>query len=277
VIVAILPARFAGVLLAALVASIPVKGQTLLDVGPGTGSAAGATSPAGNWTLTLGALGIVRPAYEGSDAYLFGAAPIFDLRFRDLAFASVRDGIGINVVREDWLKLAPVIRYRCGRDQDDNRALQGLGDVNGTIEGGVLATVGPGPVQLRLEAVQGLNGDGHKGFLARADLTYGMPVGRDIFVAGGPSVTYADRRFSQTYFGIDADQARRSGYRVYDANAGFKDIGFGVNANWRFWRSFSVVGVAEVKQLLGDVADSPIVKDETQGFVGLGITWRGGF
>jgi outer membrane scaffolding protein for murein synthesis (MipA/OmpV family) len=258
--------------LASLVA-LPVGAQQLLDVAPGAQTPG---PPDQRFTFLIGALGVVRPAYEGSDAYLFSAFPVLDIRFRDIFFASVRDGIGVNVIRDEWLTLAPVLRYRFGRDQDDNRALFGMGDVNGTIEGGLLAAFGPGPLRLRLEVAQGLNGDGHRGFQARADLTYGTRIGERLFVAGGPSVVYADRQFHQSYFGVSPEQSARSGYAPFSAKAGFKDIGFGVNGSYRLWGGFALTGVAEVKQLLGDAADSPIVRDETQGFFGLGITWRGG-
>jgi outer membrane scaffolding protein for murein synthesis (MipA/OmpV family) len=265
--------RLGAVAVMAALALAPqaVRAQGLLDVAPG----AAAPTQAQRWSLTLGALGAVKPDYEGSDSYGFTPLPVIDLRYSDLFFASVRDGIGVNVVREDWLKLGPVVRFRPGRDQDDNRALYGLGDVGATVEGGVLATLGEGPVRLRLEAAQGLNGGGHRGFQARGDLTYGMRLGSSVLLAGGPSLTFADREFTQSYFGITADQARRSGYRAYDAKAGLKDAGFGVTATYLLGRGFALTGIAEVKRLLGDAADSPIVRDETQGFLGLGLSWRG--
>jgi outer membrane scaffolding protein for murein synthesis (MipA/OmpV family) len=260
--------------LSSLVALAPAapRAQGLLDIGPGAILNPG---PDPRWTLTLGALGALRPDYEGSSDYGFGAFPIIDLRYGELFFASVRDGIGINVIRTDWLQLAPVVRYRFGRDQDDNDALRGLGDVDGTVEVGLLATIGPGPWRLRLEGVQGVNGGGHGGFFARADLSYGTRVTERLFVSAGPSVTWTDGDFTQTYFGITPEQSRRSGYRVYGAGAGFKDVGVGLTANYSLGSGFSLTGIAEVKQLLGDAADSPIVREETQGFLGLGISWRG--
>jgi outer membrane scaffolding protein for murein synthesis (MipA/OmpV family) len=257
---------------AALLASVPAHTQGLLDIGPGAILSPG---PDPRWTFALGALGAIRPDYEGSSDYGFSAFPVVDIRYGELFFASVRDGIGVNVIRTDWIKLAPVVRYRFGRDQDDNDALRGLGDVNGTVEGGLLATIGPGPVQLRLEGVQGLNGDGHKGFFAQAAVTYGTAIGQRAFVSIGPSVTWTDSSFNRSYFGVTPDQSARSGYRVYDPGSGFKDVGLNVVGNYRLGSGFSLTAIAEVKQLLGDVADSPIVREETQGFLGLGISWRG--
>jgi outer membrane scaffolding protein for murein synthesis (MipA/OmpV family) len=266
--------RFAGAVLAAALAAWPATAQQLLDVAPGLDAP---QRPTTRWTVTIGALGAVRPAYEGSDAYVGSAFPVFDLRYRDIAFASVRDGIGVNILREDWVTLAPVLRYRVGRDQDDNRALYGMGDIEGTFEAGVLAVFGTGPVRLRLEAAQGLNGGGSEGLQARADLTYGASLGSRLFVAGGPNVTYGDRSFNQTYFGVSPQQSARSGYPQFAAGAGFNSVGLSATANYRLWRGFSLTATGEVKQLLYDTADSPIVREQTQAFFGLALAWRGGW
>jgi outer membrane scaffolding protein for murein synthesis (MipA/OmpV family) len=266
--------RFAAAMLAAAFAAGPAAAQQLLDVAPGLDAP---ERPTTRWTVTIGALGAVRPAYEGSDAYVGSAVPVFDLRYRDIFFASVRDGIGVNVLREDWVTLAPVLRYRFGRDQDANRALYGMGDIDGTFEAGILATFGTGPLRLRLEAAQGLNGGGSEGFQTRADLTYGTVLGPRLFVAGGPNMTYGDRSFNQTYFGVSPQQSVRSGYQQFSAAAGLNSVGLSATANYRLWRGFSLTATGEVKQLLYDAADSPITREQTQAFFGLALAWRGGW
>lgn len=268
------PLRFAAIPLLAGLAAVPAHGQGLLDVGPGLRPAE-TPAEAPRFSLTLGVLGTVAPVYDGSDSYRFAAFPAIDLRYRDIAFASARDGLGLNLIRADWITAGPVVRYRFGRDADENRALRGLGDVGGTVEVGVLANIGTGPLRLRLEAAQGVNGDGHRGLQARADLTYAQPLGRRMLVSFGPSVSYGDSQFNQTYFGITRDQAARSGYAEYRPGAGIRDVGFGGSAVYRLGGGFALTAVAEVRRLLWDVADSPIVRDETQGFLGLGVSWRG--
>lgn len=268
------PLRFAALALLAGLAALPAHGQALLDVGPGLRPVEPQPAPP-RFGLTLGAIGTVAPVYDGSDSYRFSAFPAIDLRYRDIAFLSARDGLGLNLVRADWITAGPVLRYRFGRDADDNRALRGMGDVGGTAELGVMATLRAGPMQLRLEAAQGINGEGHRGFQARADLTYAQPIGQRLLVSVGPMISYGDSQFNQTYFGVTRDQAVRSGYREYNPGGGIRDVGLGASAIYRLGGGFALTGIAEVRRLLWDVADSPIVRDETQGFLGLGISWRG--
>ena len=89
--------------------------------------------------------------------------------------------------------------------------------------------------------------------------------------------TYASEDYMSDYFGIDADNAARSGLDQYDADAGFKDtgvdlvLGFGQGPGWRA----SLIG--RYRRLLDDAADSPIVKDEgdrDQYFAGAVVGYR---
>ncbi len=250
----------------------PLAAQELIDRGD---TIAVPTPPA--WSLTLGALGAANPDYEGSNDYGFLGAPLIDLRYRDLFFLSSRDGLGVSVIRVGGFSAGPLLRYRFGRDQDDNDALRGLGDVGGTVEGGLFARYQAGPWVALVNAAQGLNGGGHRGATVHASLGYGGRLAEDWRFSLGPSVTWASGNYMQTYFGIDQQQSANSGYAVYDADAGFKDVGFGGTVSWRFWRTAAVTAIAEVKQLLGDAADSPIVDQAgsaTQAFVGLAVSYR---
>jgi outer membrane scaffolding protein for murein synthesis (MipA/OmpV family) len=90
------------------------------------------------------------------------------------------------------------------------------------------------------------------------------------------SATWADSRYNETYFGIDANNAIRSGFDTYDAKGGIKDVGVSVNVTYMWTENWGVTGVLGVTQLVGDAADSPIVEDAgsaTQGLAVLGVTY----
>ena len=70
----------------------------------------------------------------------------------------------------------------------------------------------------------------------------------------------------QTYFGVSTGDARRSGLKRYDADAGIKDIGINLAANWIITQNWSVMGIVSYTQLLGDASnDSPIVDEGSEG------------
>src|SRR5690348_11193168 len=51
------------------------------------------------WQTVLGAGVDVQPLYPGARPYHVMPAPVFDIRYRDLAFLSVGAGLGVNVLR----------------------------------------------------------------------------------------------------------------------------------------------------------------------------------
>lgn len=233
--------------------------------------------PAAAWSLNVGALAGLRPDYEGSNDYSFLGAPLLELRYGgDRFFVSTRDGIGATVLRFGGFTAGPLVRYRFGRDQDDNDALRGLGDVGGTVEAGGFLRFQEGGWVAVINAAQGINGGGHRGATVFASLGYGGRLAPRWLFSLGPSVTWASDNYMQSFFGITPAQSARSVYAPYNARAGIKDVGFGGTLTWRVTDQAALTAIAEVKELLGDAADSPLVDrgSATQGIVGLTVAYR---
>jgi hypothetical protein len=72
-----------------------------------------------------------------------------------------------NLVNYDGFKAGPIARYRFGRDEDDNNALDGLGDVNDSIELGGFLKYEIGIWSAGLTVAQDVAG-GHEGLVAEA-------------------------------------------------------------------------------------------------------------
>lgn len=234
--------------------------------------------PATVWSLNVGALAGLRPDYEGSDNYSFLGAPLVELRYGgDRFFVSTRDGIGATLVRIGGFTAGPVLRYRFGRDQDDNDALRGMGDVGGTAEAGAFLRFQEGGWVAVINAAQGLNGGGHRGATVFASLGYGGRLAERWLFSLGPSITWASDNYMQSFFGVTPTQGARAGYAPYSPGAGVKDVGFGSTLTWLATDQIAVTAIAEVKELLNDAADSPLVEragSSTQGFFGLALSYR---
>jgi outer membrane protein len=118
--------------------------------------------------------------------------------------------------------------------------------------------------------------EGH-GYLVTPAIKARRNLGGGVSLAGSVLGTYASEDYMSDYFGIDADDAARSGLDQFDADAGFKDVGvdlvlgFGQGPGWQA----SLVG--RYRYLLDDAADSPIVDeegDENQLFAGVLVGYR---
>ena len=120
-------------------------------------------------------------------------------------------------------------------------------------------------------------GDTHEGTQISFGPSYSYSPTEKIRLGVSAEATYASDGYNETYFGIDADNASRSGLSQYDAEGGMKDVSVGVNATYLWDENWSATAVAGYTQLIGDAADSPIVEDEGsagQGMVGVGISYR---
>ncbi|WP_085905519.1 MipA/OmpV family protein [Kiloniella majae] len=218
------------------------------------------------WDLELGAIGGFSPDYEGSDDYEVMGLPYVHAAWNDTVILTMRDGPGIYLQHEIWddFSAKAGIRYEFGRDENDNDALEGLGDLDvGAVAVGALAYE-YGPFEFSAELVSDLTGD-REGTKATFVADYRVMVlenkGRFSF---GPSITWADDNYMENTFGINATQAAasRNNYAIYDAEGGIKDVGLNASFSYALTENISLLATGGYSRLLGDAADSPIVDDE---------------
>jgi outer membrane protein len=242
-----------------------------------------ATAPAHavDWTIGLGAG--YAPDYEGSDDH--EPVPLWNLRASDLYGSTTYVDIFAtrltsNLIAHPNLRLGPMVEYIPERDDVDNNAVDELEKVDPSVMlGGLLGwdfvvtqaqAVGV-EVQARADVANG------HGWLVTPALRLRRSLGGNLAVSGAILGTYASEDYMSDYFGIDADDAARSGLDQFDADAGFKDagvdlaLGFGQGKGWQA----SLIG--RYRRLLDDAADSPIVDDEgdqDQFFAGVLVGYR---
>ena len=228
-------------------------------------SASGGSESA--WTFSLG-LGVgAGPDYEGSKDYQplplwFGRAERDD----NISVGIRGTTVDANLVPDSIFRAGPVLNYRFGRDDVENDQVDDLQDVDGTFEVGAFVGVeldvagGPAVWGAGLQGLQGTGG-GHSGFLATFELFYRTPLSDRWSIGLTGDSTWASEDYMEAFFGIDADDAARSGLDTYEADAGIKDVGLTADINFRIDENWGVGLIAGYKRLLGDAADSPVVDD----------------
>jgi outer membrane scaffolding protein for murein synthesis (MipA/OmpV family) len=229
------------------------------------------------WQIETGLAVESRPLYQGARLYRVLLGPVIDVRYRDLAFASVGEGIGVNVIRGDNYRAGIAVGYDLGRDaKDDLDHLKGLGNVSAAptvkLFGSYVISRGL-PLVLRADVRQFAGGA--DGAVADFDLYAPLPgSSQKLVLFAGPSVTWADRLHLQTVFGVDSNQARASGYTDYQAHDGLESAGFGFTAI-RFIDEHWLVNMnIAANRLLGSAANSPITQARTQKVVVLAAAYK---
>jgi outer membrane scaffolding protein for murein synthesis (MipA/OmpV family) len=230
-----------------------------------------------DWRVRLGAAFSLRPRYYGADRYQVVGGPSVDIRYRDLFFASTGEGVGVNVLRGPNWRAGIAITYDLGRRAaNDPGHLSGLGNINPAPEAKLFADYVISkefPLVLRADIRRNLGGtDGWIG-----DLGAYLPLpgsSEQFFWFGGPTLTFADSRYMNRWFGVSPTQAAASGYPNYHANPGLKSVGAGVTAVWYFRKHWFMTADVAVQQLVGSAARSPITQVSTNGVFDFSINYQ---
>lgn len=241
-----------------------------------------------DWRLTLGIGGMVSPDYEGSDDYEGTPLPLIDLSWKDKVSIGTLGGPGIKVnffeiqgpTPKDKLTFSSSVGYGGGRDQDDNDALQGLGDIDSGVIVGLGADYKYRDFGISLEINHDATGD-REGTTVKAGVNYSLKVGLPrTKLTLGTDMTWADDEYMGNIFGISAAQSAssRRGFGAFDASSGIKDVGVSAKLMHRWDESIGILGQVGYSRLLGDAADSPIVDQDGDAgqfsaLIGISYSW----
>lgn len=226
------------------------------------GTAAIERESTADWQARIGLGAGMVPDYEGSNDYQ--VVPSLYARIHWKSGYSVElEGLTLraNLLTSKMWNFGPVFRYRMGREDVEDNAVDRMRDIDDSLEAGAFVKVVVDNWNARLDAVRDI-ADGHDGYLI--SIHTGYILFRDSFwrISAGASATYADDNYMETYFSVDENNSARSGLNTYEAEAGLKDIGVTLSANYSVSRNWGVMGILGYKRLLGDAEDSPIVDKE---------------
>lgn len=234
-------------------------------------------SPTGNWTVMVGIGGQYMPDFVGSKNGKFMPIPIFSIRRAGSIdqFRGPRDSASIALLDVGNFRAGPAFKYVAARKADKYAELTGLGDVKAAYElGGFVEYYPVDWLRLRGELRHGIGG--HTGAVADVSADVIVPLIQRLTISAGPRFTWKSSKATAPYFGVDAAQALASGLPMYDAKSGAHSVGFGSQISYRINPQWEVHAYVEYEKLLGDAADSPLVKlrgSSNQTTVGLGASY----
>jgi outer membrane scaffolding protein for murein synthesis (MipA/OmpV family) len=229
------------------------------------------------WHTTLGVADSLQPLYTGARPIHVEFGPVIDVRYYDIAFASVGEGLGYNIIHGTNFRTGIAIGYDLGRNvSEDYRRLYGLGDIKPApvIKLFESYVISKGlPLIFRADLRQFIGGaDG-----AIGDVEVFSPLpgsSRNLVILAGPSVTVADGLYMRREFGVSATQARASGYPLYNAHAGITAVGFGFSATRIIHDNWLINAEVAASRLLGSAYSSPITEVTLQGVFALSVAYQ---
>ena len=254
-------------LLSASIVIVVLSGQASAQQWPDNAQAENADLPSSapqtkNWNYTIGGGVGYAAAYEGSDKYEFLVVPILDVEYKNgLFFGNTRNGIGSYPIQGEHYKLGGSIGYAPGRDEsDDRKNLAGMGDLDASPTANLLAEYDLGPAQLSGALSTALSGD----YGTTIDLNIGSShnLTDTLILSGAIGTQWADQKHMRNHFGVSSAQSVQSAYNPYGAESGFKSVGFRVTATYNMTDQWNTSLTFMGDQLIGDAADSPLVKED---------------
>ncbi|MFX1674135.1 MipA/OmpV family protein [Paraburkholderia sp. A2WS-5] len=225
----------------------------------------------------LGVGATFQPRYDGSERYHMLVGPSIDIRYKDLLFGSTGEGFGVNVLQGQNWRMSVAAAYDLGRrGHDDPEHLNGLGNINPAPEMKLAAEyVVSKEFPLVFRAAFTRSFGGSNGWTADLGAYMPLPGSNETFYwFAGPSVTFADSNYMQSWFGVTPQQAAASGYRQYSASAGLKSAGFGITMVYFVNKHWFVSADGALRRLLGSAADSPIIQSKTDGVCDISINYQ---
>jgi len=231
--------------------------------------------------VTVGML----PDYQGSNDYTAGGAPFFRLTWpkSEYYLRLLATDLQANIINHPVLRFGPAVNYRFGRNDDvEDNVVKHMKEIEGTIEAGAFMGIelvaSSNPRQRFLASVEFLGdvGGEYKGYNVTLTASYWMPVSKPVDLTIGAGINYADNNYMETYFGVDQNDADRTGLDVYKAESGFYTARVNAGAVLHLSESWHLAAGAQWRPLLNDAADSPIVKDrgsKDQWIYGLGAAY----
>jgi MipA family protein len=239
---------------------------------------ASAQDEGGGYTITLGAGAQTYPKYPGADSYGINPLPIFGWRREGspMPFEAPDDGIGPGILgRDSAFNFGPALRFQNKRDEDDVGAP--VGDVGFTVEVGGFVELFPSDnFRIRAEVRQGLGG--HEGLVGDLGADFVVRDENSYIFSIGPRLRWADNDYHDAYFGVPAP-IPASGLAAYNPNGGIYAFGAVAGLTHKLGRNWGVQAYVGYDRLVGDAADSPIVRafgsrDQFSGGAGLFIEFN---
>ncbi len=70
-----------------------------------------------DWRVVLGAAAEAEPVYQGAAATRVYGGPVFNIRYKDIAFLSAGEGLGYNFLRGSHYRVGVSLGYDAGRQE----------------------------------------------------------------------------------------------------------------------------------------------------------------
>lgn len=220
------------------------------------------------YVVNLGIGGMAKPQYPGADRSMFVPYPIIEFERLYLPFFGQRERT------TEGVYFYPSFGVIGERKPSDDKSLVGTKKIDWAFEAGMGAGFRYDWLQAFATIRQGFNG--YSGQTGELGLDVLVPVTNRVDVAFGPRASWGSTDYMETYFGVTQAESAKGILSPYKPDAGFKSAGLAAEVNWWLTDRTRLQVKGSWDRLIGDAADSPIVRhgSRDQWTVGIGISHK---
>jgi MipA family protein len=212
-----------------------------------------------DWKISVGPGLYVFPKFPGSSQLQVLPFPVQDISWKDRVFSQGPDLLGVNALLGANYHLGASVSFDFqSRSASDDPRLKGLPDVHYGPKLRLFADYTWWAFTGAAAVYKDIAGTG-QGLTAMADLFVSAPFG-ELLLSAGPGVTWANAMYTNTFFGVNAQESAASGLRRYSPGSGLRDVHFNVNATYKFNRHWSANVSTVIGRLEHAAAGSPITE-----------------
>jgi MipA family protein len=225
------------------------------------------------------------PEFQGASAYAPSFTPGLFIRYGRFSISSISGfvtrkdadvvrGLAADLLNTEQLRVNFGLRIDRGRDSSDSAALTGIEDARTTLRGRLLVSRALGDGWSASIRTSGdLLGRGG-GWLFDTSISKSFHIAPGAAWSWGATISAADQRYMQTYFGVTEAGSAATGYPVYTPSAGLRDASLGVDLRGDISERWVGYVGGSVSRLLGPAQDSPLNTRDTGWTIRLGLAWR---
>ncbi len=255
------------------------------DEAPAAAPAA-STPAATEWEGAIGPQFLLAPEYSGSARRKLSVTPGFYLRYGRLSISNsggfvtrrraddVFRGLGLDAVNTERLRLNFALRLDNGRRSADSPALAGIENVRRTIRMRSSATW---QLDEGWKAAAGWSTDllgRGGGNLIDLSIGHDRRLSPRIVWNVGTGITWADGRYTRSYYGVTPDESIASGYPVYTPGSGLRDVSIGTGFRMEIDPRWMALWGGSIGKVMGPAAHSPLTTSTRQWSLNAGVAWR---